>query len=74
MWKQFGVFPQGQIYLLFPQIRKHIGPIDFMTYIASKTDVSSAELNELKEIESMRIDPKTLPPYRSKKDNTPNVA
>jgi len=54
----------GLIYLLFPQIKKIVGPISLGKYIACK--FSGDKLKELEEIENCRIDYKKLPPFRSK--------
>lgn len=54
----------GLIYLLFPQIKKSLGPITLVKFIAFK--YAGDKITELEDIEKERISFQSLPPFRSK--------
>ena len=67
-WKNNNEFSDGIVYLVFPQIKEFIGPIDMPSYLAHKTE-NDFKIKEIEIIENKRVPFDKLPPFRSKNYN-----
>lgn len=61
LWNDQKNYRDGQIFLVVPQLRKSLNPISLPTYIGHK--LKELPVKELQELEALKIDPSTLPPY-----------
>nr|WP_230968056.1 HNH endonuclease [Nostoc sp. WHI] len=61
LWSDHKNYSDGQIFLVVPQLSKALNPISLPIYISHKLQELPAK--ELQELEALKIDPSTLPPY-----------